>query len=489
LDIETISIGVAGCGYWGPNHIRNFLALRGMGAQVVVAADRDTGRRKHVSELYPAVRLTEEADAIIEDPSVDAVVIATPVANHYGLAKAALLRGKHVLVEKPFVTDIGQAQELVALAERQQRVLMVGHTFEYAAAVNRIRHLIEDGELGDILYVRSLRVNLGILQPDVSVLWDLAPHDVSILLYILQQRPTAVSAVGSAHYSKGLDDVISVNLEFPSQLMANIVCSWLDPRKVREMTIVGTKKMLVYDDVSANEKVRIYDRGVDEPRHYDSFGEFQYTYRYGDIVTPYLEEYEPLRAECAHFLECIKTGKSPRTSGLTGLAVVRILAAAEQSLRLGGTRVPIGAIGASAPSGPPAATADRVQALVPTGSKGSPEIVNGRCRVLVVGTDQHLLGFITRALDAFQPGSEVITARTPEAASQWMETFLPDVIILDGDLAQTTETGRARWLESMSTTPVLLLGGEAPSQLPEATVLSKPLRLPSLLSAMRAVER
>lgn len=487
MDPEKISIGVLGCGYWGPNHIRNFLALRGMGAEVAMAADRDPERRKRIGELYPSVTLVEEADTVIQALDVDAVVIATPVASHYRLAKAALEAGKHVLVEKPFVPDIAQGRELVALARRQERVLMVGHTFEYAAAVGRIRHLIEDGELGDILYVRSLRVNLGILQQDASVLWDLAAHDVSILLYILQCYPTAVSAVGSAHYSQGLADVTSVNLEFGPEVMANIVCSWLDPRKVREMTIVGTNKMLIYDDVSSNEKVRIYDRGVDGPRHYDSFGEFQYSYRYGDIVTPYLEEYEPLREECSHFLECIRMGKKPRSSGEVGLAVVRILTAAEQSLRLGGSRVPI----------EPADVASSIDEGT-QGSNGSTSVQPGtengdssagdRYRVLVLGSDPQLLGFISRALDAFQPGFEVITARSPEEASAWMETFAPEVIILDGDLA-TDPTDRIRWLESISSTPVFWLGGEAPSQLPGARVLDKPLRLPSLLSAMRELER
>lgn len=487
MDRENISIGVVGCGYWGPNHIRNFLALRAMGAEVVMAADRDPERRKRIAELYPSVTLVEEGDTVINAADVDAVVVATPVASHYGLARAALDAGKHVLVEKPFVTDIAQARELVTLARLRERVLMVGHTFEYASAVGRIRQLIEDGQLGDILYVRSLRVNLGILQPDVSVIWDLAAHDISILLYILQDYPTAVSAVGSAHYLTGLADVTSVNLEFGPNVMANIVCSWLDPRKVREMTIVGTNKMLIYDDVSSNEKVRIYDRGVDGPRHYDSFGEFQYSYRYGDIVTPYLEEYEPLRAECAHFLECIRMGKTPRSSGLVGLAVVRILTAAEASLRLGGSRVQIEAMDASPPTGasPPSSHGS----LPPSGGRnGKTAAANGRYRVLLLGSDPQLLGFITRALDAFQPGFDVITARTPEEASHWMETFAPEVIILDEDLA-ADQADRIQWLESMNSTPVFWLGGEAPSQLPGATVLAKPLRLPSLLSAIRELER
>lgn len=480
MDAERISIGVVGCGYWGPNHIRNFLALRGMGAVVAAAADRNPERRKHIAEVYPSVPLVEEAKTVIDDPEIDAVVIATPVSSHFPLAKAALLEGKHVLVEKPFVSDVAQAEELVRLAEAQQRVLMVGHTFEYAAAVNRIRHLIEDGELGEILYVRSLRVNLGILQPDVSVLWDLAPHDLSILMYVLQKSPTGVSAVGSSHYSKGLADVTSANVEFGPDLMANIVCSWLDPRKVREMTIVGTKKMLVYDDVSANEKLRIYDRGVDGPRHYDSFGEFHYSYRYGDIVTPYLEEFEPLRAECSHFIECIKTGKSPRSSGQAGLAVVRVLAAAEESLRLGGARVPLefedvahsplrGSTSEAAPKGEWAAGVEQ------------------RDRVLVVGADQDLLGFVSRALDAFEPGFDVVTARTPEEATRWIKVSPPQVIILDDDLATRGSSSDVEWLEGLASAPLLLLGGDGSTQIPGAWVLAKPLRLPSLLAAMREV--
>jgi len=486
VDVENISIGVIGCGYWGPNHIRNLLALTNMGAEVTTAADRDPERRKHVGELYPSVRVVEEGESIIEDPNIDAVVIATPVASHYPLARAALEQGKHVLVEKPFVSEITHAEELVSLARKQQRVLMVGHTFEYAAAVNRIRDVIEDGDLGEVLYVRSLRVNLGIFQPDVSVIWDLAPHDLSILMYVLQRHPTAVSAVGSAHYSRGLADVASLNVEFGPELMANLVCSWLDPRKVREMTIVGTKKMLVYDDVVANEKLRIYDRGVDGPRHYDSFGEFQYSYRYGDIVTPFLEEYEPLREECAHFLECIKTGNTPRSSGEAGLSVVRILSAAEQSLRLGGARVPIEVSDQYPPSFHPSADAVETEMLDMRADVGG-ETKTRRNRVLVAGADQRLLRFVTQALDAFEPGFEVVTARTPEQASRWMEVYQPEIVILDGDMAENPAAGEAQWLETMASTSVFLLGAEAPSQLPGATVLAKPIRIPSLLSAMREV--
>ena len=336
-----IRIGVLGCGYWGPNHIRVFSSLHAAGARMAVAADRDEERRRSVADLYPDLRLEAEAEAVVASPDVDAVVIATPVHTHYPLARRALLAGKHVLVEKPFVTEVEQAEELIALARREGRVLMAGHTFEYTAAVNRIRAMVAEAALGDVLYVRSERVNLGLFQKDINVLWDLAPHDVSILLYVLQAMPTHVSATGSWHVTEGVEDVVILTMEFGPALMANVIVSWLDPRKVRQMTVVGNRKMLVYDDLSANEKIRIYDRGVDGPKRYESFGDFQYSYRYGDIVTPMLKESEPLRAECAHFLDCIRTGAAPRSGGESGLRVTRVLCAAQRSLRNGHRRVPV----------------------------------------------------------------------------------------------------------------------------------------------------
>lgn len=471
---ETIAIGVVGCGYWGPNHIRNFLALRNRGAEMSMAADRQAERRKHVAEIHPSVRVVEDADTVISHPDIDAVVIATPVASHYRLTRSALLAGKHVLVEKPFVTEIAEAEELVALAEQRDLVLMVGHTFEYAAAVNRIRNLIEDGVLGEILYVRSLRVNLGILQHDVGVLWDLAPHDLSILRYVLQRTPTAVSAVGTAHYSRSLADVTWVNVEFGPRLMANIVCSWLDPRKVREMTIVGSEKMLVYDDVSANEKIRIFDRGVDAPRHYDSFGEFQYSYRYGDIVTPYIEEYEPLHEECAHFLECIKTGNQPRSSGRDGLSMVKVLTAAERSLRLGGARVELQGLD------------EPRRQFDSESNRNEGPVERKRGNVLVISADNALLGMVSRALDAFEPGYDVVTASNPSAAMNWMESTPPEVVILDQELTSSNGGSNDGWLKAIGSLPVLLVGSES-HQFLGATVLSKPVQLPSLLSAIRQV--
>ena len=337
--MKPMRIGVIGCGYWGPNHIRNFSQLTDKNVEMAVAADREQGRRDKIASLYPWVRLVDDAEAIIQDSSIDAVVVATPVNTHYPLARQALEAGKHVLVEKPFVTEMDQADNLNRLAADNGLTLMVGHTFEYTAAVNRVRELLAEGAIGDVMYIRSLRVNLGLYQKDINVIWDLAPHDVSILLYVMQQDPTAVSAVGNAHITKGIEDVAVLTLEFGDAVMANITVSWLDPRKVREMTIVGNKQMLVYDDVSANEKIRIYDKGVEGPSHYDSFGEFAYSYRYGDIVTPMIKDYEPLRAECGHFVDSIRNGSEARSSGRVGAKVTRILCAAQESLKKGGVKI------------------------------------------------------------------------------------------------------------------------------------------------------
>lgn len=336
---REITFGVVGCGYWGPNHIRNLTSLGASGAVVRLAADLDEGRRRHVEQLYPHVTVVADAAEVISSPAIDAVIIATPVNTHYALAKEALLNDKHVLVEKPFVRSCDQAADLIALADARDLRLMVGHTFEYTAAVNRIRDIVAGGDLGEVLYVRSLRVNLGLFQTDVNVLWDLAPHDVSILRFVLQRPIVAVSAVGTANVTAGVEDVVSMSIEFAGGVMCNVIVSWLDPKKVREMTIVGDRKMLVYDDVSTTEKIRIFDKGVAGPRHYDSFGDFQYSYRYGDIVTPFLDEHEPLREEAAHFLACIQQGTTPRSDGHSGAEVVAVLEAAQESLRNKGSRV------------------------------------------------------------------------------------------------------------------------------------------------------
>lgn len=339
MDSEEIVVAVIGCGYWGPNHVRNLVGMSGAGVRMKTAVDRDPVRRERIGRLYPGVALEADDSGVLEDPEVDAVVISTPVGTHVDLAKAALRAGKHVLVEKPLATNVAGACELVALADDLGLALMVGHTFEYTAAVAYMRSLVASGELGDIAYVRSLRVNLGLYQRDVNVMWDLAPHDISILNYVLGGEPVAVSAIGRGTGTPRHEDIVNLSVEYPGGVLATIIVSWLDPRKVREMTVVGSRKMLVYDDVSATEKIRIFDKGVDGPKEYDSFGDFPFSYRYGDIVIPRLEDGEPLQAELTHFVECVRSGERPRSDGRSGLGVVRVLAAAELSLREDGRRV------------------------------------------------------------------------------------------------------------------------------------------------------
>jgi predicted dehydrogenase len=337
---DRTTVGVVGCGYWGPNHIRNMLSLEASGTvHMKAAVDPDPARRLRIRDLYPQIEVSDGVAAVFSDPDVDAVVLSTPTGTHFRLAGEALRAGKHVLVEKPLATSIAHCEELIRLAAEHELVLMVGHTFEYTAAVNTIQGLVAEGALGEVLYVRSLRVNLGLHRRDVNVLWDLAPHDISIIRFVLDAEPTHVTASGNANVTAGIEDIVSLNLHFGEKAMANVIVSWLDPRKVREMTFVGTRKMLVYDDVAAAEKIRIFDKGVDRPSEYDSFGEFPFAYRYGDILSPKLDDYEPLREQSSHFIDCIRLGKRPRSDGESGLAVVRALAAAQISLRNDGRKV------------------------------------------------------------------------------------------------------------------------------------------------------
>jgi predicted dehydrogenase len=336
---DTIGVGVIGFGYWGPNLARNLSMLHLDGVELRAIADLDPTRRMRATSMHPMARIVDNAEDVILNGDIDAVVIATPVDTHYDLVRKALAAGKHVLVEKPLAATVGEAIELSALADRLGLILMVGHVFEYTEAVRYIRDTVASGGLGDILYIRSLRVNLGIYQRDINVLWDLAPHDVSIINYVLGGEPESVSAVGRAHITEGVPDIVNLNLYFGDRTLVTVVVSWLDPRKIREMTIIGAQKMLVYDDVSATDKIRVYDKGVDGPADYDSFGDFHYSYRYGDITSPMIEHREPLRSECEHFIGCIRHGKQPRSDGASGVRVVRTLAAAQASLDRAGETV------------------------------------------------------------------------------------------------------------------------------------------------------
>ncbi len=334
-----LKVGVVGCGYWGPNLIRNFSNLKA--SKVVACSDLKEDRLNHMRQLYPQLRTTTDFREILNDPGIDAVVIATPVASHYPIAREALEAGKHVFVEKPLAQSVEEGGQLIELAEERKRVLMVGHTFVFTAAVNKIKDLIWSGELGDILYVASSRVNLGIFQDDINVVWDLAPHDISIMNYVLNARPVSVSAVGCAYIRPGIEDVAFITLKYPQATLANIHVSWLNPNKIRATTVVGSKKMLVYDDISSLEKIRIYDKGVTMTPHYDTFGEFQLSYRYGDIMIPRLDDAEPLKIECQHFVDVIEKGVPSLSAGQHGLEVLLALDAAGRSMREEGREIGI----------------------------------------------------------------------------------------------------------------------------------------------------
>lgn len=327
-------VGVIGCGYWGPKLARNFNDLPG--CELAWASDLSQERLAHIKNLYPQIQVTQNYRELLAS-DVDAVAIATPVSTHHSLALEALRAGKHVLVEKPIAASVREAEEMVAEGERLKRVVMVGHTFEYNPAVEAVKEIISSGKLGEIYYINGTRVNLGLFQPDINVVWDLAPHDISILLYVLGLVPEKVSARGGTYVQrqKGIHDVAYLSIYFPNGVLADIRVSWLDPCKIRRYTVVGSEKMLVYDDIEEN-KILIYDKGVDVPPYSDTVEEFHLSYRYGD-VSPYPVKWnEPLRAECQHFLQCIREGLEPRSSGKVGLKVVRVLEAAQKSLLNGG---------------------------------------------------------------------------------------------------------------------------------------------------------
>ena len=329
-------VGVIGCGYWGPKLARNFNDLPD--CELAWASDLSQERLAHIKNLYPQIQVTQDYHGLLAS-DVDAVAIATPVSTHHSLALEALRAGKHVLVEKPIAASVQEAEEIVAEGERLKRVVMVGHTFEYNPAVEAVKEIISSGKLGEIYYINGTRVNLGLFQPDINVVWDLAPHDISILLYVLGLVPEKVSARGGVYVQrkKGIHDVAYLSIYFPNGVLADIRVSWLDPCKIRRYTVVGSEKMLVYDDIEEN-KILIYDKGVDVPPYSDTVEEFHLSYRYGD-VSPYPVKWnEPLRAECQHFLQCIREGLEPRSSGKVGLRVVRVLEAAQKSLLNGGMR-------------------------------------------------------------------------------------------------------------------------------------------------------
>jgi predicted dehydrogenase len=335
-----VNIGIIGCGYWGPKHIRVCHELRE--ATPTAVCDLDESRLEQVQMQYPSVQATTDYHEFLNS-NVDAVIIATPVNTHYQMAKEALLHDKHVLIEKPMTASTQEALELINLAEKQNLILMAGHTYEYHPAVNFLRDIVNNGDLGDIYSIDAARLNLGLFRTDVNVLWDLAPHDISIILSVLKENPIAVSARGTHHINPHTYDIAYLEMMFPSGAMGHVHASWLHPRKIRQTTIVGSKKMAVYDDVSETEKIHIYDKGLTTPkeRNGNSNGKFSAwppNYRYGDVIIPFVSNAEPLKLEGSHFIDCIVEGKKPRSDGWAGLKVTSILEAAEKSLANGGQR-------------------------------------------------------------------------------------------------------------------------------------------------------
>jgi predicted dehydrogenase len=332
-----VNIGVVGCGYWGPNLVRNFRSLSD--SRVASICDISEERLAHLKMLYPDIEGETRYENLLNDTTLDAIVVATSVKHHYPMARSSILAGKHTFIEKPFASSVAQCEELIALAKQEGVVLMVGHTFLYSPAVRKIKEIVANGDIGTIRYISARRLNLGLFQKDINVAWDLAPHDISIILHIMDESPISINCRGAAHITPGIEDVTSMSLHFTEEKSAVIQSSWLDPRKVREMTIVGSDRMIVFDDVAPQEKIKIFDVRVERPPHYDTFAEFHYAYHYGDMYSPYIKQDEPLRSECQHFIDCIRTGQEPLTDGNKGLEVVRILEASTASLKRQGAPV------------------------------------------------------------------------------------------------------------------------------------------------------
>ena len=323
-----VGIAVVGAGAWGKNHIRVFSEIPNVHLKYI--CDSDPSRLNKLQKSYPQTKMVENLSPILQDPEIKGIVIASSAVSHFPLAKESLLAGKDVLVEKPMALNVEDAEEMVRIAEEKKHILMVGHLLIYHPVVDRLKEMIASEELGRINYIYTQRVNLGVIRQDENALWSFAPHDLSVILELLNERPIVVSAHGESYIQKNIEDVVFLSLHFSDGKMANIHLSWLDPHKVRKITIVGSKKMVVFDDMEASEKLKIYDKGVGS-LSYDSYGEYL-SLRFGDITIPNIKMVEPLRAEAEHFIRCIESREKPKTGGRDGLEVVKILVAAQKSL-------------------------------------------------------------------------------------------------------------------------------------------------------------
>ena len=333
-----VQVAVVGVGGWGKNLARNYFQIPDCKLKYI--CDTDTSKLEQLSLQLPGTLTSTRFQDLLDDTDVQAIVIATPAPTHHELCKAALEAGKDVYVEKPFVLKVEEAEELIKLAEQESRILMVGHLLEYHPVITRLKQMIESNELGDVYYIYNQRVNLGTVRNDENALWNFAPHDISSILYLLGKEPTDVAARGQCYLQNGIEDVVFLTINFNDQSMAHIHVSWLDPHKIRKITIVGSKKMAVFDDLEGNEKLRIYDKGAAQNSDYNTFAEY-ITLRFGDITIPYVKVGEPLRLECEHFLACVRERKQPVSDGRDGLRVTKVLEAAQQSLKNNGVPIPI----------------------------------------------------------------------------------------------------------------------------------------------------
>ena len=330
-----INVGVIGYGYWGPNIVRNFNSIDG--SKVLLICDSDQASLKRASKAHPYTTVTTDFRDVISSPDIDMVAVVTPVSTHFELAKKALQNGKHVFVEKPFTATVAQAEELIELAEKKNLKIMVDHTFIFSGAVRKMKQLIDEDALGDLYYYDSVRVNLGLLQKDINVIWDLAPHDFSIMDYLLKEKPSAVTACGKAHIN-GVEDTAYVTVHFANKMIAHFNVNWLSPVKVRTTLIGGARKMLVWNDLEADEKIKIYDKGIDV-KEKEGVYDLLVSYRSGDMLSPKVQQLEALKLETEHFVHCITNGETPLNDGYAGLRVVKMLEACNKSLANDGKMV------------------------------------------------------------------------------------------------------------------------------------------------------
>jgi predicted dehydrogenase len=339
--MTATTIGVIGCGYWGPNLLRNF--AENETAQLRWICDTDEMRLAAMGRRYPGARTTTDSKELISDGDLDAIAVVTPVATHFQIARDALLAGKHVLVEKPLTATTREAEELIALASQNGRTLMVDHTFVYTGAIRKMKEIVKSGELGELLYFDSVRINLGLFQRDINVLWDLAPHDLSIMDYLIERQPLGLSALGSCHIEPGIENIAYMVMKFPDDFIAHFHFNWLAPVKIRRTLIAGARKMILYDDIEPTEKVRVYDKGVTTNRNTDREANYQtlISYRTGDVWAPKLDATEALHYVVAEFIDSIRGRRHPMTDGESGLRVVRLLEAAQTSIKCGGQFVEI----------------------------------------------------------------------------------------------------------------------------------------------------